>query len=45
MSPRVVMQTLGHSRIALTQDTYSHVLPALKREAADAMDRVLEAER
>ena len=41
MAPRVVMETLGHSRIAVTLDTYTHVLPALQREAADAMDRAL----
>jgi integrase len=32
--PRVVMETLGHSQISLTLDTYSHVLPALQQEAA-----------
>ena len=41
--PRVVMETLGHSQISLTMDTYSHVLPALQREAADQMDALLEA--
>lgn len=41
ISPRVVMETLGHSRIAVTMDTYTHVMPALQREAADAMDRSL----
>jgi len=39
--PRVVMETLGHSQIALTLNTYSHVIPALGREAADRMDDVL----
>jgi integrase len=39
--PRVVMETLGHSQISLTQDTYSHVLPSLQREAADQMNAVL----
>lgn len=39
--PRVVMETLGHSQISLTMNTYSHVYPALQREAADAMDTVL----
>lgn len=38
---RVIMEILGHSSIALTMNTYSHVLPSLKRDAADAMDRVL----
>jgi len=41
VSPRVVMETLGHSRISVTMDTYAHVLPALMRDAADAMDRSL----
>ena len=37
---RVVMERLGHSDIGLTLNTYSHVIPALRQEAADAMDRV-----
>tara|TARA_B100000809_G_scaffold184305_1_gene182325 strand:+ start:4633 stop:4995 length:363 start_codon:yes stop_codon:yes gene_type:complete len=39
--PRVVMETLGHSQIGVTLDTYSHVLPALQRDAADEMDKAL----
>ena len=39
--PRVVMETLGHSQIALTMNTYSHVIPALQREAADRMQAAL----
>lgn len=39
--PRVVMETLGHSQIGLTMNTYSHVLPPLQREAAARMDEVL----
>jgi integrase len=45
VSPRVVMETLGHSRISVTMDTYTHVMPALMRDAADAMDRSLGSER
>jgi hypothetical protein len=41
--PRVVMETLGHSQMSLTMDTYSHVIPALQREAADRMESVLAA--
>jgi len=41
VSPRVVMETLGHSRISVTMDTYTHVMPALMRDAAAAMDRSL----
>jgi len=42
--PRVVMETLGHSQISLTLDTYSHVLPALQQEAARQIDTLLAAE-
>ena len=41
--PRVVMEMLGHSTIALTMNTYSHVIPALEREAADRMNAVLSS--
>jgi hypothetical protein len=41
--PRVVMELLGHSRMRTTMDIYSHVLPALAREAADRMGTVLLA--
>ncbi len=32
--PRVVMETLGHSTIAVTMNVYSHVVPALQRGPA-----------
>jgi len=35
---RVVMETLGHSQISLTLNTYSHVPSELQREAAHRMD-------
>jgi integrase len=41
--PRVVMELLGHSQIALTLDTYTHVLPSVRKEAAQQMDAVLRA--
>ena len=40
---RIVMETLGHSQIALTMNTYSHVMPELQREAADKMGELLFA--
>jgi integrase len=42
VSPRVVMEVLGHSEIALTMNAYSHVVPELQREAAERMQRILE---
>jgi integrase len=41
--PRVVMETLGHSQISLTMNTYSHVMPDLKSEAAERMQAILAA--
>lgn len=42
--PRVVMEQLGHSTIALTMNVYSHVIPAAMRDAADRMDAMLGVE-
>jgi integrase len=39
--PRVAMEILGHSQISLTMDTYSHVMPTARREAADLMGVIL----
>ena len=35
------METLGHSQISLTMNTYSHVLPALQVDAAQKMNAIL----
>lgn len=42
ISPRVVMEVLGHSEIALTMNAYSHVVPELQKEAAERMQAILE---
>src|SRR6266852_992548 len=39
--PKVVQELLGHSTIAITLDTYSHVMPALGREASLHMSSLL----
>src|ERR1017187_66068 len=38
----VLMELLGQSQLAFTMNTYSHVVPALRREAADQMDLALK---
>jgi integrase len=43
--PKVVSELLGHSQIAITLDTYSHVLPDMQREATVALDRLLGGKR
>ncbi|GHO54800.1 tyrosine-type recombinase/integrase [Ktedonobacter robiniae] len=35
--PKLVQDLLGHSKIATTMDTYSHVLPSMQKEVADKM--------
>lgn len=39
--PKVVQERLGHSNIGITLDTYSHVLPNMQREAAEALDALV----
>ncbi|MBA3778807.1 MAG: hypothetical protein H0X16_05840 [Chloroflexi bacterium] len=41
VAPRVVMEQMGHSTIAMSMNTYSHVIPALQREAAERLDTLL----
>ena len=44
VSPKVVSERLGHSNIAITMGTYSHVIPGLQEEAAQLLDRLLSQE-
>ena len=41
VDPRTIMETLGHSQISMTLNTYAHVVPALQRVAAEKMDAIL----
>jgi len=40
--PKVVSERLGHSNIAITLDTYSHVLPNMQEDAASVTDQLLK---
>jgi integrase len=35
--PKIVSERLGHSSISITLDVYSHALPSMQREAAEAV--------
>jgi integrase len=37
---KTVQELLGHSRIATTMDTYSHVIDIVRTDAADKMDQL-----
>ena len=41
VNPKVVSEMLGHSNIAITLDTYSHVLPNMQDSAARALEESL----
>jgi integrase len=36
--PKVVSERLGHSTVGITLDVYSHVLPDMQEQAAQAID-------
>ena len=42
--PKVVQEQLGHSRIGITLDLYSHLFPSLGKEAANRLDDLLARE-
>jgi integrase len=41
VSPKVISQRLGHATIAITMDTYSHVIPGLDEQAAETVARLI----
>jgi integrase len=41
VNPKIVSEMLGHATIAITLDTYSHVLPTMQDSAAKAMEDAL----
>jgi integrase len=40
--PKIVSERLGHASVMITLDTYSHALPSLQREAAEAFGGLLQ---
>jgi integrase len=42
--PKIVSERLGHASIAITLDTYSHVLPGLQERAAERFDNLIARE-
>ena len=43
--PKIVSERLGHSSVMVTLDVYSHVLPSLQREAAEAVAALVNGEQ
>ena len=43
--PKVVSERLDHATVNLTLDTYTHVLPDMQREAANAVGQMLRSRK
>jgi integrase len=39
--PKVISEALGHSSVAFTMDTYSHIIDGIQGEATALLDEVL----
>jgi integrase len=39
--PKIVSERLGHSRVGVTMDVYSHVLPDMQTQAALTFDNLI----
>jgi integrase len=42
---KVTSEILGHSAIGITMDLYSHVMPRMREEAANKLDRLFNNKR
>jgi integrase len=43
--PKIASERLGHSKVSITLDLYSHVVPGMQEDAAALVDQALEAAR
>lgn len=41
INPKIVSERLGHSSVALTLNTYTHVIESMQRDAADKLGQIL----
>jgi integrase len=41
--PKVASERLGHSKIGITLDLYSHILPGMQEDATERVDAALQA--
>ena len=42
--PKVISEALGHSSVAFTMDTYSHIMQGMQEDAMALLDEVLQGE-
>jgi integrase len=41
--PKIASERLGHSKVGITLDLYSHVMPGMQQDAAARVDEALQA--
>ena len=41
LNPKIASEMLSHASIVITLDIYSHVVPHMQQQAADAIDDLL----
>jgi integrase len=39
--PKVASERLGHSKVGITLDTYSHVIPSMQQDAVKKIDALI----
>ncbi|MEH7417384.1 tyrosine-type recombinase/integrase [Neobacillus drentensis] len=42
INPKIISERLGHARIGITLDIYSHVLPSMQQEVATKLDEMVK---
>jgi integrase len=43
VNPKIVAERLGHSTVRITLDTYSHVLPSMKKDLSEQFNRAMKS--
>lgn len=41
INPKLIQERLGHARIGITLDIYSHVLPSMQQQVAEQLDQMI----
>lgn len=42
INPKIVSERLGHSTVAMTLNTYSHLLPDMQDIAVEALEKIID---
>jgi integrase len=44
-NPKIVQERLGHAKVAITLQTYTHVMPGMQEEASEEIERLLSGKK